>query len=520
MTQNTPSAAARTLFLCVCASVPAVRAAAQCPDGAPPPCAATRAVAAAPAANSVAVLLFENLARDTSYAYLADGLATEIATSLANVPRLLVQSPGVVRRAQRAGGDDDPRALGRRLGVRYVVEGDFQRGGDRLRVTVRLVSVQAGTQRWSAAYTRPMADLLALQEEIAREVATNIAGTLLPQERTGLVARATRDPAAWDHFMRGNFELARRNPAGVSRAIEEYEQAVRLDPRFAKAQARIGLGWCLYLDWGWRHPLPAESLLVRALAASDRALALDSLESDAWMAKGYALAFVDPRGSAAAAQALNRAVTLDPRNVEALHQYASLLGTVGTSYQRAIELERQALLLDPGRAISQFTIGMTSAALGRHDDAIRGYDSALAIEPALYVGYAYRGRLRLLGGDAAGALSDAESALRYAPAGDEYYGWTLRALLSVAGGDTAAAGDYIERIAAPWRGQATVPVLLAAQIGAGLTALHRYDEAMEWLWRGRPLGARLRLELDYAEYAPLRSRTDFQRLLQQIRPPS
>jgi TolB-like protein len=495
-------------------------AALQCPDGAPPPCASARAVAAAPAANSVAVLLFENLARDTSYAYLADGLATEIATSLANVPRLLVQSPGVVRRAQRAGGDDDPRALGRRLGVRYVVEGDFQRGGDRLRVTVRLVSVQAGTQRWSAAYTRPMADLLAVQEEIAREVATNIAGTLLPQERTSLAARATRDPAAWDHFMRGNFELARRNPAGVSRAIEEYEQAVRLDPRFAKAQARIGLGWDLYLDWGWRHPLPRESLLVRALAAADRALALDSLESDGWMAKGYALSFVDPRGSRAALAALDRAVALDPRNVEALHQNASLVGGMGTSYSRAIELERQALLLDPGRAISQFVIGITYAAMGRRDEATRAFDSSLVLELTLYPAYYYGGRLRLLAGDTAGARADGERALRYAPAGDEYYGWALLAMVSAASGDTAAARGFIDRSAAPLRGEATVLPLVAANVAAALVSLHRYDEAMEWLLRARSPGMRVRLDLDLAEFAPLRARADFQQFLLRIQPPA
>src|SRR4051812_37659565 len=179
---------------------------AQCPDGTPPPCSRQAAAIAPAGANSVGVMLFNNQTRDTAYSYLSDGLATEIATSLARVPRLEVRSPGAVRSAQR-GIEPDPRLVCRRLNVRYVVEGDFQRGGDRIRVSVRLVAVPSGTQRWSDAYTRPIADLLAVQEEIASAVATAIAGQLLPQERSTLSARPTRSAEAYDHLLRGNFQL-------------------------------------------------------------------------------------------------------------------------------------------------------------------------------------------------------------------------------------------------------------------------------------------------------------------------
>ena len=214
-----PFAAARTVaisLLGVCTSVRLAHA--QCPDGSPPPCARVPATTPTPGANSVGVMLFNNLTRDTAYAYLADGLATEIATSLARVPRLEVRSPGAVRSAQR-GVEPDPRMVGRRLNVRYVVEGDFQRGGDRIRISVRLVAVPSGTQRWSEAYTRPAADLLAVQEEIARAVATAIAGELLPQERTVLASRPTRSAEAYDRFLRANFQLARRME-GIARKLQ------------------------------------------------------------------------------------------------------------------------------------------------------------------------------------------------------------------------------------------------------------------------------------------------------------
>ena len=212
-----------------------------------------RAAGSPSADNSVGVMAFDNLTHDTAYAYLAEGLSSEIATSLARVPRLEVRSPGSVRSAQR-GNESDPREVGRRLNVRNVVEGEFQQGGDRIRIAVRLVAVPSGTQRWSESWTRPVTDLLTVQEEIARAVAKAIAGRLLPEEQTSLAVRPTDNPEAYDHFLRGNFHLARRSSVGVTRAIQEYETAVRLDSSFARADARIALAYGIYARVGLGLP--------------------------------------------------------------------------------------------------------------------------------------------------------------------------------------------------------------------------------------------------------------------------
>jgi len=462
-------------------------------------------------------MLFSNLTRDTSYAYLSDGLASEIATSLARVPRLEVRSPGAVRSAQR-GVDPDPRVIGRRLNVRYVVEGDFQRGGDRIRISVRLVGVPTGTQRWSESYTRPITDLLAVQEEIAGAVATAIAGQLLPQERTVLATRPTRNAEAYDHLLRGDFQLAKRTPAGVARAIDEYQTAVRLDPSFVQAQARIGVGYALYLDWGWDLPgVSRDSQLNVGMRAADRALTLDSASGDGWLARGYLLAFLHPRTLDGVLEAMGRATALEPRNAEAWHQLSSWLGTVGR-YDESIAAERRALALEPVRPIAYLNLGGIYEVLHRDGDAELAYDTALAIDPEFYSTYELRGFVRLRRGNLAGAHEDAAASLRYSPVGEEYYGLSLQAAVAAAAGDTVQARQLLARTVALFDGR--VPGVFAVQaIAAGLVAAGERARALDMLERSEPKGGVLWFELQFPALDPLRSDPRFQRVLEQSRPP-
>ena len=298
--------------------------AAQCPDGSPPPCrAAPRATAPVP--NSLAVLYFDNLSGDTADAYLADGLTEEITDRLGDVEALQVKSRNAVRRF-RGAALGDLSSVGGTLRVRYLVEGSVRRSGERLRVSVRLVRAENGFRVWGENYDRATGDLLALQEDIAREVTVKVAGRLAPGERAALTTRPTRSPVAYDHFVKGNYYLAQRTARAVARAIDEYQAAVRLDPGFSRALARIAYGYALFLDWGWEYPAAsADTLLARGSAAADHALELDSTSSDNWMARAYLLAQGHPHTLTAARDAFERAVTLDPGNAEAQHQFGSIL---------------------------------------------------------------------------------------------------------------------------------------------------------------------------------------------------
>jgi tetratricopeptide (TPR) repeat protein len=297
--------------------------------------------------------------------------------------------------------------------------------------------------------------------------------------------------------------------------MESYATAARLDPSFAAAEARIALGYALYLDWGWPHALPHDSLLARGLAAADRAIARDSTTSDGWMSRAYLLSFKYPRDYSQVMPAFERSVALDPRNAEAWHQYASKLVELGDA-ERAIAAERHALDVDPGRAVSQMMMGKAWHMLGRQPEAIRAYDSSLAINPAFYPSTVYRGEIELMRGNREAACRDAETAARLTNPGDPW-GIGLLAACRSAQGDTAAASRLFAEAEATFQGAGVrstfaITTMVLANLYAG-----RVEDAWRWLDRA-PRGAVLWSELLLPYYEALRPDPRVQRLMQDIRP--
>src|SRR5437660_1045103 len=416
---------------------------AQCPDGSTPPChGATRP--AAPASNSVAVLYFDNLSRDTADAYLADGLTEDIIVRLGQIERLAVKSRNAVKRFRERAAED-PAVLGRSLGVAYLVSGSVRRAGARLRVTVQLVRAADGLQVWGDVFDRSSGELLSIGEENARAVAAAVAGRLLPAERSRLASQPTRQPAAYDHFLRGNFYLAQRTARAEAHAVEEYEAALRLDPGFAAARGRIAYGYGFFSNRGWRYPgVSAESLLARGLAIADRMLRSDSTAADAWRARGNLLRSGDPPR---ARDALRLTTVFDPQNADAVTLYGATLRDLGdnAAANRAL---LHALEVDPASAITMVILADGAFIERRYQEASRWTDSALTVDPGFHDGYALRGLSRLYIGDMAGARADAETALRIAP-GEPPLEQSVLAQLEARGGD---ARRPRARTAAPVRG--------------------------------------------------------------------
>jgi TolB-like protein/Flp pilus assembly protein TadD len=489
---------------------------AQCPDGSPPPCRA-QPTRVAPPPNSVAVLYFDNLSRDTADAYVAEGLTEELIARLGQVHRLRVKSRAAVERHRGAGRD--PAFLGRALGVAHLLNGSVRRSGTRLRVTVELVRAATGDRVWGDQYDRTDADLLVLQEDIARAVVAAIAGRLLPAERASLATRPTVDPAAYASFLRGHYYLAQRSRRAVARAIEEYEAAVRLDPGFTAALARIAYGYALFLDWDWDYPgLPAESVLARGLAASERALRQDSATSDAWMARGYLLSFRHPGTFEGAPEAFERAIRLDPQNAEGYHQYGWILSQLGTD-SAAVATYGHALAREPDRAITLRDLAVQHMMRHRFDEALRWLDSTLVVYPAFYQAYSDRARLRLQLGDRARARADAETAVRLAPDGDPW-GVTALGLVQLADGDSAGARarpePFLRELDQGVRRPNAIDVYLTFAL---LVAVGEHDRALALLERFQPRGPRLWFFIQAPEFDALRRHPRFQRLVEESRPP-
>ena len=489
---------------------------AQCPDGSTPPCRVQPAGAApAPSSNSVAVLYLENLSHDTTDAYLADGLTEEITDRLGAIERLQVKSRSLVRRAQGP-APGDLMTLSRTLRVRYVVEGSVRRSGARVRVSVRLVRAADGFRVWGASFDRGAMDLLAIEADIAREVATAIGGRLLPAEQATLALRPTGHPEAYDHFMRGNYYLERRTPDAGRRAIEEYDAAVRLDPVFVKALARVAHVHAIFLIRGWQYPgLGPESLLARGLALADRALRQDSGAADAWLARGALLWSVDPTLQSPK-EALGRATRLDPANAEAWLTYGATLTHLGDTTAASRSL-RQALAIDPALSIAMIVLADGAFIERRYEEARRWADSALAVDPGFHDGYAMRAVFRLYRGDTAGARGDAQSAIRVA-AGEQNWEERVLAQLAAREGDTVRARGLIERLLADAPNAPTVNPFYARHLAAALVALGDQQRALEVLESVRPRGAHLWFFLRSPEFDAIRSHPRFERLLDESRP--
>ena len=467
-----------------------------------------------PASNGVAVLYFDNLSRDTADAYLADGLTEELISRLGQVARLTVKSRNAVRRF-RGRLADDPSAVGRALGVVHLVSGSVRHAGARLRVTVELVNAATGDRMWGQQYDRAEADLLGIQEDIAVTIATAIGGRLLPAERSSLTQRPTRDPGAYDHFVKGNYFLGQRTAPAVGRAIDEYRAALQLDPSFTEALARVAYSYALFLDWGWRYPNASpESLLARGFAAADSALRQDSTSSDAWMARAYVLAMSGTRTTAPAIAAFERAIALDPRNAEAYHQYGWVLMGLERDSASA-EANRRALELDPARFATMLNLAALRTVQRRYDEGLRWMDSALSGEPGLAYLYAWRALSRLTVGRASEARRDAELAIRL---GSLAYGEAALAAVEAHEGDVVSARRRVNSVLREGVDSLRPHSREALFIGLALVALNERERAIQLFERVRPRDWQLAYRLRYAGLDPIRADPRFQRLVEEARP--
>lgn len=487
-------------------------ASAQCPDGSPPPCRVAPRPVSPPAPPSIAVLYFANLSPDSADAYLADGITEELIARLGMTARLKVKSRTAVERFRR--GEPNPAAVGRVLAVTHLVNGSVRRSGERLRVTVELVRAATGDRVWGQQYDRIASDMLSLEAEVAAAVVTALVGRLLPAEHATL-AGAGGDPAAHDHWLRGNHFLARRTPETVRRAIAEYERALAIEPSLVRAEARIAYAYDLFLDWGWTFPgVAPESVAARALRLAQGAARRAPGVSDVWMALGFARFHASPGSGAGVAAAFDSALALDPGNAEALHQFGSVLMGLGDS-RRAVAVFRQALDLEPDRVVTLFQLGMMQYLRRDYTAARRWLDSALVVAPEFYFAHRTRSRVRLALGDLSGARADAAAVARLG-ANQPLWWESGLAMVEVAHGDTAAGRARVGRLRSALADSAAPTAQQAWFLGAALVATGQRDAALQVIARCR--SPYLWALLQSAEFDPIRDDPRFGTLLAAIRP--
>jgi adenylate cyclase len=461
----------RALFLCVCCVGASVRPAAgqQCPDGTPAPCgprAAAQARAAAPSPNSVAVLYLDNLSRDTADAFLADGLTEEIIIRLGQVPRLEVKSRFEVRRF-RGQAAQDATVLGRALRAAYLVTGSVQRAGDRVRLRYEVIRAATRARVGGDVIDRASSDLLTVESDIARQVATAVTGQLLPEERSRLARPLTADANAYEEYLRGLQALNNSfDEVALRAALGHFDRAIARDSAFAAAFAGQAAAWEGLAD-GYESPREGYG---RARDAASRALALDSSQASAYAMLGFAVLALDL--DAHEAERLGRrAVALDPRSSQPHGLLSGALFAEGRMDESIAEarLAWQADSLYAGNG-SWYVEMLTHG---------HRFDSAAALLPRLrpILGPAdadeAEGRLLAAQGD----LRGAERLLSWRYYGGSSAGTYVRALL--ARGDTMAARATVDSMLAARTPGYYNPIALAR----AYAALGDTDRGLEWLRR-------------------------------------
>jgi eukaryotic-like serine/threonine-protein kinase len=316
------------------------------------------------AVQSLAVLPIESASPEADLDYLADGITESLINALSRLPKLKVMARSTVFRYK--GRAVDPQAVGRRLDVRAVLLGRLQSVGDRVVLRAELVDAANGTHMWGAQLQRPSADVLTLEEELAQEIVDQLQLRLTRDERTRLQKRHTASAPAYEAYLRGRFELAKRTTVGFTEAIAWFERAIAEDGRYALAYAGLA-DCCTLLGTGAYSASPAD-VVGRARAAAEEAIRLDDGLAEAHTALGLVRFRVDWNWPAAEAS-LKRACELNPGHAPAHHWYALLLCVVGR-HDEAIAEIRRAHELDPLSLVIGAAYGRILDFGRRHEDAI------------------------------------------------------------------------------------------------------------------------------------------------------
>jgi len=371
----------------------------------PPKATATVAAASAEAPKpkaainkkSIAVLPFTDLSPLKDQEYFSDGISEEILNALAQVKDLKVA--GRTSSFHFKGKNDDLRAIGEALGVAHILEGSVRKQGDKVRITAQLIQASDGFHLWSESYDGDLSDVFKLQENIARSITDKLQVILMEGQQKQLVAAPTQNIEAYTLYLQATQTFNRRDGTRWPEAIGQLEEALRLDPKFARAHSRLAAFQALAGNYYPEHEAAASAATE---SHARQAMALDPGLAEPWAAPG----------------------ALHPRH---------------RRFVEALEANERALKLDPDDVTANFWNGTILCQIGYLSRCDARLDRVLQLDPMLPNALSWRGRRYV----ESGQIDTGEKMLqRSADAGLAHAGFAL-AVLAEARGDLAAARKYM-----------------------------------------------------------------------------
>lgn len=377
------------------------------------------------APTSIAVLPFANLGKDLSTNYFADGVQNTLLTRIAGLHGMRVVAKASTARYPNHA--DDIHAIGKELGVDAVLEGSVQRVDEKILITAQLLDTRSGRHLWAQSYTRPWANILDLENEVAAHIATALKARLGPQDLARLKEAPTSSPRAYDQFLRAEYAALKveeggdTSPARYEEAVAAYKAAIEDDPGFALAKARLSF---LQSYAAWFGVDTRTGLKEEAERYAEEALTSDLPE--AHLALGYAR-YWSRRDYDGALEQFRIAQAALPNNAAVRGSIAFIERRRG-NWENALAGLEQAELLDPRNSLWFSERAHTFAQLGRYAESLTEYDRALSIDP---------GNVRIKVAEAmaflySGQLQDADALMSAIPAGGDTSGVVATARFRVA----------------------------------------------------------------------------------------
>jgi serine/threonine-protein kinase len=324
------------------------------------------------AIDSLAVLPFVNASTDPDTEYLSDGITETLISQLSQIPRLKVMARSTVFRYK--GSTLDPQEIGRDLNVRAVLMGRISQRGETLTISMELMNVRDGSELWGERYNPKLANILTVQDDIAREITEKLRLRLERNEEKRLTRHFTENSEAYQLYLKGRYYWNKRTPGGIQKAIGYFRDATEKDPSYALAYA--GLADCYHVP---ANPLPPREKMPLAKAAAIKALQLDDtlVEAHATLAR---VLFVYDWDWAGAEKEFKRAIELNPRYAPVHQWYGSFLSAIG-QHQEADAEERRAQELDPLSLITNFEVALAFYFSRNYDQAIDQFKKTLELDP-------------------------------------------------------------------------------------------------------------------------------------------
>ena len=423
--------------------------------------------------SSIAVLPMENLSRDNNQDYFADGMTDELIASLARISSLRVISRTTAM--EYKGTHESLEKIAHDLHVDAVVEGTVLRSGDRVRITAELVQVSTDRHLWADTYESPLGDILALQNQVAAAIVSQIRIKLTPQDKESLAVTRPINAGAFEDYLKGRYYWGKRSQDGLDKAIHYFQSATEKDPTYALAYA--GLADCYgILGAAIVGTVPTSEVAPKAKAAAKRAVELDPTLAETQTALAT-VQFNDDWNWKAAETGFRHAIQLNPSYATAHQRYSLYLIAMGRTEESLVEMNR-ARSLDPLSLSVNFSLGWRLYMARQYDQAISQLLNTIEMDPTYLLAHIVLGQCYEQEGKYSEAVTELHKAALLSPDSPP----VLAALghAYAAAGKRAEALQMLEQLKSLSARRYVSPFYLALlYIGLG-----DHEQAIAWLDRG------------------------------------